>query len=96
MSEEHDVTDLVTVRVEQGMLRANVIRGALESAGIPVILKYEALGPTLGLTVNGIGRVEIKVPAQWEKEARDLLSPEHRSGEIFSVPPDVTKEQETE
>jgi len=25
-----------------------------------------------------------------------LLSPEHRSGEIFSVPPDVTEEQETE
>lgn len=91
MVEERKVTDLVTVYVAQGLLRANVIRGALESAGIPVILKYESVGPTIGLTMNGLGRVEIRVPAEWEQEAQDLLTTEPRSGEIFSVPPDVNK-----
>ena len=89
---ERDVTDLVTVYVTQGHLRANVIRGLLESAGIPVILKYEAAGPAIGITVNGLGRVEIQVPGEWEQEAHDLLTAEPRGGEIFSVPPDVTEE----
>lgn len=91
MTEERRVTDLVTVYVAQGLLRANVIRGALESAGIPVILRYESVGPTIGLTVDGLGRVEVQVPEQWESEARDLLTGEPRTGEIFSVPPSDPK-----
>ena len=88
MDEERRVTDLVTVYVTQGLLQANVIRGALESAGIPAILKYESIGPTIGLTIDGIGRVEIRVPMKWEKEARDLLTGEPRHGEHFSGPLD--------
>jgi len=79
----------VTVYVTQGMLRAMVVRGALESAGIPVALKYESAGPVIGLTINGLGRVEVVVPAEWEKEARDLLEAEPRLGEVFSVPKDT-------
>jgi hypothetical protein len=86
-------TDLVTVYVAQGMLRASVIRGALESAGIPVMLKYESVGQTLGLTVDGLGSVEIRVPEEWEQEAHDLLHAEPPSGEIFSVPPDVKADE---
>ncbi|MBN1873889.1 MAG: DUF2007 domain-containing protein [Anaerolineae bacterium] len=79
--------DLVTVYVAQGMLRAMVIRGALESAGIPVMLSYEAIAPTLGLTVSSTGQVKIMVPAEWADEARDLLNAEPRRGEVFSMPP---------
>lgn len=86
-------TDLVTVYTAQGMLRASVIRGALESAGIPVVLKYESVGQTLGLTVDGLGRVEVQVPEEWEQEAHDLLHAEPPSGEIFSVPPDVESDE---
>jgi len=71
------------------MLRAMVIRGALESAGIPVMLSYETLGPTLGILVDGIGRVEVKVPSEWEQEARDLLNAQPPTGEVFSLPPDA-------
>jgi hypothetical protein len=92
--QERNMTDLVTVYTAQGMLRANVIRGLLESAGIPVMLGYESVGQTFGLTVDGIGRVYIRVPAEWEQEARDLLEAEPRAGEIFSVPPDVKKKPE--
>lgn len=94
MDQERKVTDLVTVYTAQGMLRANVIRGLLESAGIPVYLGYESVGQTFGLTINGLGRVYVRVPAEWEQEAHDLLEAEPRAGEIFSVPPDVGKEPE--
>lgn len=96
MATDRSVTDLVTVYVTQGHLRANVIRGLLESAGIPVILKYEAAGRAIGITVNGLGRVEVQVPEEWAQEANDLLTATPRSGEIFSVPPDVKKDLEEE
>ena len=94
MNREERKQDLVTIATAQGLLRANVIRGLLESAGIPVMLKYEAIGPIVGLTVNGLGRVEIRVPQEWESEARDLLEAKPKSGEIFAVPPDLKEANE--
>ncbi|MCU0522041.1 MAG: DUF2007 domain-containing protein [Anaerolineae bacterium] len=76
MDQEPKDVRLVTVQVIHGMLRANVIRGLLESAGIPVMLRYEAAGPAIGLIIDGLGRVEIQVPDEWEQEARDLLAAE--------------------
>jgi hypothetical protein len=73
--------DLVTVYVAQGQLRAAVIRSALESAGIPVMLRYESIGVTMGLTIDGLGRVDVMVPAEWELEAKDLLNTENDNSE---------------
>ena len=95
MAHEKKVTDLVTVFVTHGLLRANVIRGLLESAGIPVLLSYESVGPVIGITMDGMGRVEIRVPEEWEQEALDLLHAEPRTGEIFSVPPGAAKDDTT-
>jgi putative signal transducing protein len=95
MTHEKSVTDLVTVYVAHGLLRANVIQGLLESAGIPVMLSYESLGHVIGVTMTSLGSVEIKVPEKWEQEALDLLNAEPRTGEIFSVPPDVTEDDTT-
>ncbi len=89
MAPEKEFVGLRTVYVTQGMLRAMVIRGALESAGIPVMLSYETLGATLGILVDGIGRVEVKVPSEWEKEAQDLLNAQPPTGELFTLPPDA-------
>ena len=89
MAKGKDVMGLTTVYVAQGMLRAMVIRGALESAGIPVMLSYESIGQTLGITVDGIGKVEVKVPTEWEREAHDLLNAQPPKGELFSIPPDT-------
>ncbi len=63
----------VTVFEAQGMLIAQVIRGKLESAGVPAMLKFEPLGQLLGLTVDGLGKVEVQVPPQWVDDARELL-----------------------
>jgi hypothetical protein len=67
---------LITVYWSQGMLGAQVVKAKLESAGVPVLLKYESVGQVIGLTVDGLGRVEVQVPAAWADDARDLLTEE--------------------
>jgi hypothetical protein len=69
-----DKLELITVYAAQGMLTAEVIKGKLESAGIPALLKYESLGPIYGLTVDGLGQVRVQVPAPFAAEALALIS----------------------
>ncbi len=92
MVQQEKYVGLATVYVAHNMLRAMVVRGALESAGIPVMLSYETLGPARELTVQGTGQVDVMVPIEWEDEATSLLNATPPSGELFSVPPDVSKE----
>ncbi len=65
---------LVTVYRSQGMLPAQAIKAKLESAGLPVFLKYESVGQVFGLTVDGLGLVEVQVPAECEEDAQVLLT----------------------
>ena len=65
--------ELTTVYVEQGLLRAQVIKAKLEDAGIPVLLEYESIGPVIGITVDGLGEVRIVVPSQYASLARMLI-----------------------
>jgi hypothetical protein len=58
------------------MLPAQVVKAKLESAGVPVLLKYEAVGQVLGLTVDGLGLVEVQVPEAWAEMARELVAEE--------------------
>jgi hypothetical protein len=65
--------ELVTVYSSMGMLRAQVMRGKLEANGVPVFLKYESVGQVFGLTVDGLGLVEVKVPVELAEAARALI-----------------------
>ncbi len=65
--------ELITVCVEQGLLRAQVIKAKLEDAGIPVLLEYESIGPIIGITVDGLGKVRVLVPSQYANVARALV-----------------------
>jgi len=69
-------SDLEVVYVAYGQLRAEVIRSKLEAAGIPVLLRYESLGPVMGITVDGLGKVRVMVPAPLAAKARLLLEEE--------------------
>jgi hypothetical protein len=71
---------LTTVRVAQGLLQAEIYKSKLESAGIPALLEYESLGPTLGITVDGLGQVRVMVHDDLADEARALLE-EREMGE---------------
>ena len=66
---------LVTVRIA-GQMEAQVIKGRLESEGIPVLLSYESAGVVYGITVDGLGEVKVMVPQRLAEEARQILETE--------------------
>ena len=65
---------LVSVYTSTGPLAAEVVKGRLETAGIPAMLKYESIGRTMGLTLDGLGEVQVMVQKEREQEARALLA----------------------
>ncbi|MFP3879930.1 MAG: putative signal transducing protein [Dehalococcoidia bacterium] len=63
---------LVAVRIV-GQMEAQVIKGRLESEGIPVLLSYESAGLVYGITVDGLGEVKVMVPEHLAEEAQQIL-----------------------
>ncbi len=63
---------LVTVRTTNYM-EAHIIKGRLESEGIPVLLRYESAGLVYGITVDGLGQVKVMVPQHLAEEAKEIL-----------------------
>lgn len=58
----------------QGRLEADLVESYLEANGIDVELVQEALGHSvIPVTIDGLGRVQIFVPPEKVKEARELL-----------------------
>ena len=74
---------LTTVRVTQGLLQAEVCKSKLESVGIPVLLEYESVAPTLGITVDGLGQVQVMVPDDLADKARAVLEERDWSEEAW-------------
>jgi hypothetical protein len=68
-----------------GLLRAQVIKGRLEASGIPAVLDYESLGPTLGVTVDGLGEVRVLVPVDRAGEARELIAIEEEDDDVLDI-----------
>jgi hypothetical protein len=62
------------VHTASGMTHANIIVGRLETEGIPTRLKYEAVGAIYGITIDGLGKVDVLVAAEWRERARDILA----------------------
>jgi hypothetical protein len=67
-------TGVTTVYVASGQLEAEIIKGRLESEGIPAILRYEAAGLIYGFTIDGLGQVEVQVPSSLAQHAREILA----------------------
>lgn len=65
--------ELVVVYETQGMMRAEIIKAKLDSAGIPAMLKYESAGRTMGIIVDGLGKVQVLVRKQDEQASIALL-----------------------
>ena len=64
----------ITIYIANGQPEAQIIKGRLELEGIPAILRYESLGLVYGLTVDGLGQVEIQVPSNLVQTAKDILN----------------------
>jgi len=63
---------LVTVYTARYM-EAQIMKGRLESEGIPVLLSYESAGLIYGLTIDGLGEVKIMVPKHLAEDAKEIL-----------------------
>ena len=61
------------VFVANGEIHAQQVRAFLEAAGIPAFVHGEALRHTHGLTLDGLGTVEILVAPKDIEQARALL-----------------------
>jgi hypothetical protein len=62
------------VFVANGEIHAQQVRAFLESAGIQTLVHGEALRHTHGLTLDGLGTVQILVPSEDAERARELLA----------------------
>jgi hypothetical protein len=72
---KNEKLDFEVICIAQGELEASVIKSHLESEGIPVLLKWEALGRVTGLTVDGLGQVKIMVPKEFAEDAKHIIEP---------------------
>jgi len=77
LSKELKLTAVYTAKY----LEAQIVKGRLESEGIPAILQYESAGLVYGLTADGLGETTVLVPADLAEEAREILEIDH-TGEI--------------
>jgi len=68
------VEKLEKVYTASGQIQAHVIKGRLESEGIPVLLRYDSGSTVFALTIDGLGEVELLVPRDQAARARKILS----------------------
>jgi len=84
MSDPLDVNLEVVYRAA-GQLEAHIIKGKLESEGIPALLQYES--EIFGLTVDGMGEVRILVPEPQAEEAREVIARTEETGDHWDQAP---------
>jgi len=63
---------LVTICIARQM-EAQIIKGRLESEGIPALLSYDSASVVFGVTADGLGEVKILVPEHLADEAKEIL-----------------------
>ena len=82
------IDEYVVVSTVQGQFDEGQVRAFLEANGIPTQVRGEAFRKTHGLTMDGLGAVQILVPKTQADAARDLLALAER-GEmrIDDLPP---------
>ena len=64
----------VAVGVNLSPTEAIVIKGRLESEGIPAMVQQEAVGAVLGLTVGPLGSAKVLVPEPLAEQALVILA----------------------
>lgn len=80
---EHEVC----IFMASGEIEAQQIRGFLIAAGIPSELRGESLRKTHGLTIDGLGMVQVVVSEEDEEQARALLASADRG--VFRIDEDA-------
>ncbi|MCS6827817.1 MAG: DUF2007 domain-containing protein [Caldilinea sp.] len=68
------VNDLVVVWEAAHLMEAHVVKGRLESEGIPALIRGEALAAIYGLTTGHLAIAKVLVPAPLAEKALALFS----------------------
>jgi hypothetical protein len=84
-----ETDELVTVYVAQGEAEETQVRNFLEAHGVPTASWGEALRKTHAMVLDGLGEVQIQVPAEHANHARELLDLVAR-GELGLAPDEET------
>jgi len=71
LNELGEVTELTVV---EGMMEAQIIKARLDNFGIPCMLKFEAIGRVIGITTNGLGKVQVMVPPDFLDQAQEVMN----------------------
>ena len=86
---------LVSVYRACGQIEAEIVKGRLTVEEIPAVLKYESAGSVIGLTVDGLGQVDVLVPAKYADQARQVLSEYSDDGPECPAPTEPGRNSET-
>jgi tagatose-1,6-bisphosphate aldolase len=55
-------------------LQAQIVKGRLDSEGVPSLLQYEGAGLIYGVTVDGLGEARVMVPEELAEEAEAIVA----------------------
>ncbi len=72
-------------------LQAQIVKGRLESEGVPSILRYEGAGLIYGITVDGLGEARVMVPEDLAEQAETILADQE-----YGEPDDMTEDEPLE
>jgi hypothetical protein len=78
----------VVVWEAANQMEAQVVKGRLESEGIPAFVRSEALGIIYGLTAGGLARADVLVPGPLAERAMEILFADELSDEQADDPVD--------
>jgi hypothetical protein len=73
---------VVEVYLARGEAEAQIIKGLLESNGIPCVLRSNAAPSVHMFTVDGMGEVKVMVPASMIASARELIGGDKHSANL--------------
>jgi hypothetical protein len=71
MERDEELNQLMVV---DGLMEAEIIKSKLEHFEIPCLLKFEAVGRLLGISSDGLGKVQVMVPPQYLEKAKEILN----------------------
>lgn len=82
MENENELKELIVV---DGLMEAEIIKSKLESFGIPSALKFESAGRLMGITMNGLGKVQVMITPDDYDKALEIINSESDSSEPDSI-----------
>ena len=74
MDNKLELKVLKELMASDGMLEAEIVKTKLESFEIPCMLKFESAGRLMGITMNGLGKVQVMVPVEYLSRAKEILN----------------------